>query len=647
MNGNKLKYVGIMKNLKKTRAFLLVLLFLQPVYSLVSQEYPCNQISVPRADFEVRTDFARITTKWYPEWLDKQGGQKVYPGPMIPLEKWQHPLFNNNLPNSMHEDSHSTDVSNYPGPVPQNAQVQYFHVLEKGGSFSGMAPAFNFIAEDTLVTLSFGRSQTHLILVYVGDTIKMLDAVEVPGRGYSALSLASKEKRMALFRNTMGGAYSYLSNERYMYIPGANNDIIRVPVGYGKFDLDRVDFINMTQQMEDGNILDKKLSARDRKNRLTAIMPDVDGNVWFTSQQGIVGIIHHTEETENGCPKVYSNIITGFGLIEKLNYFKNTDYKGYDELPDFMLNAEKISPEFRAQFREYYQLDGDNFEQIQNSFAVGKDGIYIVTDLALHKLRFNEEEKKIELDPKWIENFVGGGLMYENDYTRKPGHLNAGSGTSPTLMDDRFVAIVDNDTSQVNICIFSQETGKLINKFPLFRPDASACENSIIAYKNSLIVANTYGYVDPFIINETPGGIMRFDYNEAKKEFVPNSDWPPYPEPFDAKTATPKLSTANGLVYVYNRDTDGGPTPHDDWQITALDFETGTRVFSIKPYFEEDEFNDNVKGLMQKMSLGKDQYDRKVFNNLWGTFAFGPNNSLYIGAYRGFVRYRSDDTETK
>jgi hypothetical protein len=193
----------------------------------------------------------------------------------------------------------------------------------------------------------------------------------------------------------------------------------------------------------------------------------------------------------------------------------------------------------------------------------------------------------------------------------------------------------------VNICIFSQETGKLINKFPLFQPDASAVENSIIAYRNTFIVANTYGYVDPFIVNETPGGIMRFDYDENKGEFVHRKNWPPYKEPFDAKTATPKLSAANGLVYVYNRDIGGGPTSHDDWQITALDFQTGIRVFSIKPYFEEGGFNDNVKGLKQKMSLGKDNYDRKVFNNLWGTFAFGPNNSLYIGAYRGFVRFRS------
>ena len=626
-----------------TRAILLLAFTALLSVSMYGQQNVCDQISVPRAEFDARTDFAMVISKWYPEWLARSSGEKVYPGPLEPLEKSPHPLFNSRFPNSMHEDSHSTDVSNYAGPIPNGVDVQYFHVLEKKGEFSGMAPAFNFIAEDTLVTLSFGRSKTHLLLLYVGDTIKMLDAVEVPGRGYSALSLANKEKRMALFRNTMGGAYSYLSKDRYMYIPGASNDIIRVYIGNGKFNLDKVDYVNMTEQMESGNIIDKKLSGRDRKNMLTAIMPDHQGNVWYTSQQGIVGIIHHADITANGCPKVYSDFITGVGLVEKLNYYVNTDYKNFDELPDFILEAEEISPGLREQFRDYYQIDQGNFEQIQNSFAVGKDGVYVVTDLALHKLFFNEETKFIELDPKWRKNFVGGGLMYENDGIRKPGHLNAGSGTSPTLMDDRFVAIVDNDTSQVNICIFSQETGKLINKFPLFQPGASACENSIVAYKNSLIVANTYGYVDPFISNDTPGGIMRFDYNEELGEFEHHKNWPAYKEPFDAKSATPKLSTANGMVYVYNRDKGGGPTAHDDWQLTALDFETGIKVFSIKPYFEEGEFDDNVKGLKQKMSLGKEQYDRKVFNNLWGTFAFGPNNSLYIGAYRGFIRFRSDD----
>ncbi len=627
-------------NVLKASLLLSIIVSFQGLCHAQQNECAFNS-TITRAEFHAKIQSAEVDIKWYPEWLEKNGGKKVLPSPIPPLEKWQHPEFSAGLPYTMHEDAKSSDVSNFPGPIPRNVDVQYFHSLQKGAGFSGMAPAFNFIAEDTLVTLSFGRANTYLALVYIGDTMKLLDAVEVPGRGHSALSLISKEKRMGIFRNTMGGAYSFLSKDRYMYIPAVNSDIMRIYVGDGKFDLNRMDYINVTDQMSWGNILNKDLEAHNRENHLTAILPDKYGNIWFTSQQGIVGVVHHSEITENGCPRVYARMITGFGLIEKLNYFRGTNYKNNDELPDFLTQPTHLTPEMREEFVKYYQIDRSNFEQIQNSFAVGEDGVYIVTDLAFYKLRFNEEEKDLELDPEWLPNYIGGGLMYENDETRKPGHLNAGSGTSPTLMDNRFVAIVDNDTSTVNMCIFSQKTGKLINKFPLFQRDSSACENSIIAYKNTFIVANTYGYVDPFVANETPGGMMRFDYDETKGQFYQREDWPAYDLPLDAKTATPKLSTANGLVYFYNRDIGGGPTPHDDWQLTTLDYETGVKVFSIKPYFNEGEFADNIKGLTVKMSLGKEEYDRKVFN-LWGTFCFGPNNSLFIGAYRGFIRFRTD-----
>jgi hypothetical protein len=39
----------------------------------------------------------------------------------------------------------------------------------------------------------------------------------------------------------------------------------------------------------------------------------------------------------------------------------------------------------------------------------------------------------------------------------------------------------------------------------------------------------------------------------------------------------------------------------------------------------------------------RDAFDRKVFNNIWGTFTFGPDNTVYLGAYRGFLRFWSDD----
>mgnify|MGYP001817676976 FL=1 len=44
---------------------------------------------------------------------------------------------------------------------------------------------------------------------------------------------------------------------------------------------------------------------------------------------------------------------------------------------------------------------------------------------------------------------------------------------------------------------------------------------------------------------------------------------------------------------------------------------------------------------MKKKTLGKEDYGRKVFNNIWGTFSFGPRNSIFIGTYRGYVRFSS------
>ena len=244
------------------------------------------------------------------------------------------------------------------------------------------------------------------------------------------------------------------------------------------------------------------------------------------------------------------------------------------------------------------------------------------------------------MDPKWELTFREvGDQIYPNDGTQKKGQLNDGSGTTPTLMDDRFVIIADNDYGQINLNIYSQEDGHLVNRFKLFAPDSSACENSVVAYRNSLMIGNTFNYVDPFDFNDTPGGIDRFDFNPQTGKFEKVGNWPA--EFVDAKTATPKMSTETGVIYVYNRqeESDDG---HYDWQLTAIDFETGRKVFYIRPEFEKGEFNENIFFLMKSFSMGLKNYDQKVFNNIWATYTFGPNNSIYIGAYRGFLKFSSN-----
>ena len=106
---------------------------------------------------------------------------------------------------------------------------------------------------------------------------------------------------------------------------------------------------------------------------------------------------------------------------------------------------------------------------------------------------------------------------------------------------------------------------------------------------------------------------MRFDFDHEVGAYKVVEGWPAAGH-IDAKTATPKLSTPRGLIYVYQRD-DEPVNGHHDWMLTAIDFRTGWRVFRIKGYFNKGEFDDNVTRIVQRAALGKGTYDRIVLRN--------------------------------
>jgi hypothetical protein len=597
----------------------------------------CFVYTTKDREFKYVTQQARVETHWYEEWTSRYG--ETLPEALPAPVHWQHPRLGRKYASTMHEDSLATDVSVNPGPIPSHANVEYFHVLEKGTKLSGMSPFYTFLDDDTMLTISFGRDAATLLVVDISDEAKILDSVSIPGRGSKVFDLIGKGGRLKVFRDTSGGAYSYVDAKGDVYVPGADNTIIRIPVRDRKIVREKMVLIDLNREVSKGDWIDDAMDRPD--NVLTAIMPDSKGRVWFTTKYGVIGVVDL--EFKGVCPEVYTTAVIYHGFSDKVRRY-------FDELPEgaeeFMQRQEKVAQsggvdelaELRREGVKIFQVKDEPFEQIQNSFSVGPDGIYMVTNVALYKFRFNDEEKRIELDPKWAPNYAKGDLVYDNDRQIKPGHLNNGSGTTPTLVDDRFVAIVDNAPEQVNLLVFRQEDGTLVSKLPLFEPGAGAVENSVVAYDDSLLVGNTYGFTDPFKENPTPGGIMRFDYDEAKGEYDRVEGWPATGH-FDAKTATPKLSTANGLFYAYTRDMT--QEDHRDWQLTAVDFRTGWRVFSIKGTFDKKEFDDNVSGLVKRVTLGKPYYDRKVFNNIWGTFSFGPKNSIFIGTYRGYVRFSS------
>lgn len=236
-------------------------------------------------------------------------------------------------------------------------------------------------------------------------------------------------------------------------------------------------------------------------------------------------------------------------------------------------------------------------EEIENSFAVAKDGVYIVTDKAQYKFRAGAD-----LKPKVVWR-----AAYRNSGIAKPGQINAGSGTTPTLLhgprDTRrttsptYVAITDN-ADPMNVVVYRaadrlpKGARRVVCQIPVFGKGASDTENSLIAMGSSLIVENNYGYDlqkfndvlpgatlvqlggDPGLVS-TPG-MARIDINAkgtgCRKVWTNTTVRP--------ASVVSKGNTRTGLIYTYENVRDPGAPKADPWYWTAVDYRTGKVVWT-------------------------------------------------------------------
>jgi len=253
-------------------------------------------------------------------------------------------------------------------------------------------------------------------------------------------------------------------------------------------------------------------------------------------------------------------------------------------------------------------------EVVQNSFAVGnRGGVFIVSAAALYRFKTDASGAPVV---KWRK-------VYENTGEQKPGQVSAGSGTTPTLHGDNWVSITDN-ADPMNIVVYKRSTGKEICRQPVFEKGAGSTDNSLIGAGNSMIVENNYGYTGPTATTmggRTEPGIERVDIDAdgVGCHKVWHSDE-------ISPTLVPKLSLANGLVYVYTQDPEGDQD--DPWFLTALDFRTGKTVW------------ERLTG----EGIG--------FNNNYAPVTIGPDGTAYVGVLGGLLLVRdktppAQDIETR
>ena len=223
---------------------------------------------------------------------------------------------------------------------------------------------------------------------------------------------------------------------------------------------------------------------------------------------------------------------------------------------------------------KWVQLDSG--EEISNGLAVTRTGTFVLTSKALYKLEAGQDDQPHVL---WKAS-------YDTSDTVKPGQLSLGSGTSPTVFGEgKFVAINDSATP-MKVVVFRTATTlkpgetRLVGAMPVFENmEGQACADSLLGYRDSIIVENNYGYAAYFDKNgngaSVPNlpGLERIDVSADGKSL--HKVWV---NTEVASNAVPKLSTTTGLIYVIDRQKDH-TTGADVYYWTALDFRTGQTVW--------------------------------------------------------------------
>lgn len=229
-------------------------------------------------------------------------------------------------------------------------------------------------------------------------------------------------------------------------------------------------------------------------------------------------------------------------------------------------------------------------------------GVFLVTTHATYRMDATRKGRPV----------VTWRRAYDRGSQVKPGQLSQGSGTSPTLVGRRWIAVTDNADPRMNVLVYDRRRGvkqRLHCQVPVFAAGRSATENSLVAAGRGFIVENNYGYAG--VQSTTNGrstepGVARVVVTRGGCRLAWTNT------KISAPTSVPKASLGNGLVYVYSKPerSDG----IDAWYFTALDIRTGRVAWS------------RLTGTGMQ------------WNNHYASIYLGPDGTAYIATVNGLVR---------
>jgi len=469
------------------------------------------------------------------------------------------------VPNSIHDDGSASDRSPYAalaGSV--SLEGSFFH---PGARFGGVCTTFATTSHGSVVTMSMSYKHVRLLVLHP-ETLVVQATLELPRRSMpSVFRLMNPRVRDAMFRDVTGGAYFFIDDQDRVVVAAADERIWIVRTHDGTRPV-----AELVARIE--------LGVDSKSDALVAVVP-----AWPTS---------------NAEPK---------------RYFYATK-RGIVGLVELVSVAAPATPRdepvaFTRQWTERVdESDHTGHPVIGNGLAANRNGLFLVSCRKLYRYVSAPEGLK-----------RAGSFTYATAKERKgpvPGRFNIGSGTTPTLMDDRFVAIGD-DSLPMKVFVCEQRDLASSASIEVFGKDG-CCELSFIAYGSSIVITNTYGYTNPTSWDGTkPGGMAKVDVaSTSPLRLALDPSWGANASDTDTGSSTPKLSLGDGLVYAYALDR-RSRTDHR-WRLFGVDFRTGKRTLDVE-VFDDRRF-------------------RERHDNGWGILSLLPNGDVFVGMWRGFIRIR-------
>ena len=205
-------------------------------------------------------------------------------------------------------------------------------------------------------------------------------------------------------------------------------------------------------------------------------------------------------------------------------------------------------------------------ESVGQPLAVDRDGAYVTTAEAVHRV--------VTRAGAPLETWRAA---YETGSGRKPGQVDAGSGSGVTLLEGGLLALTDNANPRMHVVVLRAVDGSQVCRQEVFEDDASATEAALTAVGGTgVVVTNGHGWTGAWrgvLGRRPPGGIARVDVVDGACATT-------WTSAEVAPTSGTTLSRATGLLYAWTKRRSWLGV--DAWYLTALDARTGRTAFAAR-----------------------------------------------------------------